>query len=185
VQANLLEAEGLERVVKAATAHDGRVRALCNVAGGEPEGGWPATLDADLTTANALTEALVPYLDAGSAIVNVSSLVGIVIGERPAYAAAKAGIVGLTRAHARRLGPRGVRVNCVAPGVIETPAWGEGGVCEEWIRLVPLGRCGYAEDFARVIAFLASDDAAYVSGACVVVDGGLSTALGPEPSSDG
>ena len=168
-----------------ATAPTGRIDALCNVAGGEPEGGWQATIDANLTTANAVTEAVQPFLDAGSAVVNVSSPVGIVIGERPAYAAAKAGIVGLTRAHARLLGPRGIRVNCVAPGVVETPAWGEGGVGEEWIRLVPLGRCGHAADVARAIAFLVSDDAAYVSGACLVVDGGLSTALGPEPSNGG
>jgi NAD(P)-dependent dehydrogenase (short-subunit alcohol dehydrogenase family) len=114
-------------------------------------------------------------------LVNVSSRVCTVIGERPPYAAAKAGIVGLTRAHARLLGPHGVRVNCVAPGVIETAAWGERGVGDEWIRLVPLCRCGYPPGVARVIVFLASDEAAYVSGACLVVDGGLSTALGPEP----
>jgi 3alpha(or 20beta)-hydroxysteroid dehydrogenase len=185
VRANLLEAEGLERVVEAATASTGRIDALCNVAGGESEGGWQATIDANLTTAKALTEAVLPYLDASSAVVNVSSLVGTVIGERPAYAAAKAGVVGLTRAYARLLGPRGIRVNCVAPGVVETPAWGEGGVGDEWIRLVPLGRCGYPADVARAIAFLVSDDAAYVNGACLVVDGGLSTALGPEPSNDG
>ena len=185
VRANLLEAEDLERMVEAATAPTGRIDALCNVAGGEPEGGWQATIDANLTTANAVTEAVQPFLDGGSAVVNVSSLVGIVIGERPAYAAAKAGIVGLTRAHARLLGPRGIRVNCVAPGVVETPAWAR----EAWAR----SGSGSSRSGAAALRStspgrsppLVSDDAAYVSGACLVVDGGLSTALGPEPSNGG
>lgn len=184
-QANLLDLDDVRRVLDRAAAPSGRIDALCNIAGGDPrvdrQTVWHATVDTNLTTAYYMTESAAHLLGEGSAVVNVSSLVGIVIGEGPSYSAAKAGIIGLTRAHARLLGSRGVRVNCVAPGVIETPLWGEGGVTDEWIRIVPLRRRGYPEDIARAIAFLCSEDAGYVSGTCLFVDGGLSTALGPEP----
>jgi 3-oxoacyl-[acyl-carrier protein] reductase len=126
-----------------------------------------------------MTEAAAPRLAAGSAIVNVASLAGVVMGFDPAYAAAKAGILGLTRSYARLLGPRGVRTNCVVPGVVNTPLWGDEGIEDGWVPLVPLGRAAEAVDVARAIVFLCSDLAGYVNGSAVFVDGGLSIALGP------
>lgn len=158
---------------------------LCNVAGGEPRfldpqrDEWELTIATNLTTARLVSERIYPLMPAGSAIINVSSLAGVVMGFDPAYAAAKAGVLGLTRSHARLLGPRGVRVNCVVPGVVDTRLWGDEGIGREWIDSIPLGRAAKAEDVAQVIAFLCSSAAAYVNGAALFVDGGLSIALGP------
>jgi len=101
----------------------------------------------------------------------------VVMGSDPAYAAGKAGIAGLTRSHARLLGPRGIRTSCMVPGVVSTPLWGEEGVDQEWIETVPLGRVAYPEDVAAVIAFLYPDAARYVNGAAV-----LSMEVWPRPS---
>ena len=91
------------------------------------------------------------------------------------YAAAKAGLVGAARSLARELGPRGVTVNVVAPGFVDTDMTAVLGEerTAEILRQVPLARLARPMEIARVIAFLASDDAAYITGAVIPVDGGL------------
>jgi 3-oxoacyl-[acyl-carrier protein] reductase len=109
-------------------------------------------------------------------IVNLTSVVGIHGNPGQAnYAASKAGIIGLTKALARELGTRGVRVNAVAPGYIDTELT---GVLPEDVRnailgSTPLGRLGEPEDVARAVRFLCSDESAFVTGAVLLVDGGL------------
>jgi 3-oxoacyl-[acyl-carrier protein] reductase len=109
-------------------------------------------------------------------IVNLTSVVGIHGNPGQAnYAASKAGIIGLTKALARELGTRGVRANAVAPGYIDTELT---GVLPDEVRNAilgntPLGRLGEPEDVARAVRFLCSDDAAFVTGAVLLVDGGL------------
>ena len=98
-----------------------------------------------------------------------------------AYSAAKAGIVGLTRRLAKRFGPAGVRVNCIAPGVIKTPRLRYSGSDEpEFARrvckLTPLGRLGTAEEVASLVLFLASDQSSYITGQDIAIDGGFSVA---------
>jgi len=111
-------------------------------------------------------------------IVNVSSVAAVRASPYQAnYAASKAGIVGLSRTLARELGPRGVRVNTVLPGLILAGmgARVDRRHAEPVIAQVPLGRAGQAEEVAHAVAFLASDAASYVHGAELLVDGGLAT----------
>jgi len=135
---------------------------------------WREGLDRNLSTAFALTRASAAVMGEGGRIVNVASTSGPVqaaLGD-VAYHAAKAGLVGLTRAVALELAPRGITVNAVAPGWIvtasQTPAEAAAG------RATPLGRSGSADEVAAVVSFLCAPDASYVTGQLVVVDGGNS-----------
>jgi len=113
----------------------------------------------------------------GGSILNVSSIVGLTGNAGQAnYAAAKAGLFGLTLSLAKELGGRGVRVNALAPGYIQTDmtAGLPAEVREASLKQIPLGRLGEAADIARAVRFLVSDEAAYITGATLVVDGGLS-----------
>jgi len=115
---------------------------------------------------------------AGGSIVNVSSVFGIVGAENQAgYAASKAAMNGLTVQMATDFGPSGIRVNCVAPGLIETPLTAERIRTQPWrskilVDQAPIRRVGRVEDVARAIRFLASDEAAYITGLVLPVDGG-------------
>jgi 3-oxoacyl-[acyl-carrier protein] reductase len=140
---------------------------------------WRAVLDTNLSgaffTARPALRGMLRRR-AGS-IVAVSSVVGLAGNAGQAnYAAAKAGLIGLVRSLARECGPRGVRVNAVAPGHIETDM--TAALAPEHVErvrgLTPLGRLGTPADVAGVVAFLCSPAAAYVTGAVVPVDGGLS-----------
>src|SRR5690606_1219536 len=122
-----------------------------------------------------------PHMTEGGSMVAVSSIAGGVYGweEHAHYAAAKAGVLGLTRSLAVELAPRGIRVNSVIPGLIESPqsldaknSLGKEGL-EAAGSIIPWGRVGTADECARAIRFLTSDDAAYVTGQQLIVDGGL------------
>ncbi|MBA3841397.1 MAG: SDR family oxidoreductase [Actinobacteria bacterium] len=113
----------------------------------------------------------------GGAIVNISSVGGLIgLARRPAYTAAKHGVVGLTKSLARDLGPAGIRVNAICPGLIRTPLTEQyfaEDAFEDGLRtVVPQGRAGTAADVADVALFLASEQSAYVSGVALTVDGG-------------
>jgi 3-oxoacyl-[acyl-carrier protein] reductase len=109
-------------------------------------------------------------------IINMASVVGVMGNPGQAnYVASKAGLIGLTKTAARELAPRGITVNAVAPGFIDTPMTADlpGKVKEAMLAQIPLGRFGQPEDVAEVVAFLASDKAAYISGQVIHVNGGM------------
>jgi NAD(P)-dependent dehydrogenase (short-subunit alcohol dehydrogenase family) len=113
----------------------------------------------------------------GGAIVNLSSVGGLIgLARRPAYTAAKHGVIGLTKSLARDLGPAGIRVNAICPGLIRTPLTEQyfaDDAFEEGLRtVVPQGRVGVADDVADAALYLASDQSAYVNGIALTVDGG-------------
>ncbi|MET8473274.1 SDR family NAD(P)-dependent oxidoreductase [Streptomyces sp. NPDC006422] len=141
----------------------------------EDDEAWARDLDLTLTGAYRCARAALPHLvDSGrGAIVNIGSVNGIQDFGNHAYSAAKAGLGSLTRTLAGHAGPRGVRVNLVAPGTVRTTAWeGRDEQLDAMRRLYPLGRVGEPEDIAAAVAFLASPDAAWVTGVTLPVDGG-------------
>lgn len=109
-------------------------------------------------------------------IINISSVSGVLGNAGQAnYSASKAGVIGLTKAVARELASRGINVNAVAPGFVETDMTGALNDSQRGSLLgqIPLGRAGRAEDIAKAVAFLASDDADYITGQVLSVDGGM------------
>ncbi|MEU4980112.1 SDR family NAD(P)-dependent oxidoreductase [Streptomyces sp. NPDC021969] len=142
----------------------------------EPDEVWARDLDVTLTGAHRCCRAALPHLAASGrgAIVSIGSVNGVQDFGNHAYSAAKAGLASLTRTLAGHAGPRGVRVNLVTPGTVRTTAWE--GRDEELAAvrgLYPLGRVGEPEDVAAAVAFLASRDAAWITGTTLAVDGGL------------
>lgn len=134
---------------------------------------WHDQLRVSLDSVFVGARALLPRLEGGALVItsSIHALAGF--PGFPAYAAAKGAILSLTRQLAVDHAP-GVRVNAVVPGAIETPLWGDydAGYRERVARLAPLGRLGRPDDVAAAIAFLGSDDAAFITGQSLVVDGG-------------
>lgn len=123
----------------------------------------------------------------GGAIVNISSCAGLAaVPRRPAYSAAKAGVIGLTKSMATDLGHLGIRTNAICPSIIRTPLtdsyFEDEGFAEGMAQLVPLGRAGEPQEVADVLVFLVSDLSRYVSGAVISVDGGFIAGKGFELS---
>ena len=109
-------------------------------------------------------------------IINISSVVGLMGNAGQVnYAASKAGLIGLTKSTARELAPRGITANCIAPGYVATDMTNELGdeVQESLNEKIPLGRMGQVEDIAYAVAFLASDEAEYITGQTLAIDGGM------------
>lgn len=139
---------------------------------------WNKVIAVNLTGTFNMTKAVIPYMyeKESGVIINVSSVVAIYgnIGQTN-YIASKAGVIGMTKGWAKEFGKKGIRVNCVAPGFIKTPMTEKvpDKVIELMVSKTPLGRMGEAVEVARAIHFLASDDASFITGVILNVDGGL------------
>jgi NAD(P)-dependent dehydrogenase (short-subunit alcohol dehydrogenase family) len=181
--------ESCKRAAEAAIAAFGQIDILINNAGiTEPlrlmEIGpeqWGRVLDVNLSGVLYLSQAFIPHMRARkqgaiACMSSVSAQRGGGIFGGPHYSAAKAGVLGLAKAMARELGPDGIRVNCVTPGLIQTDITGgrlTAEMKEEIRKTIPLNRLGEAIDVARIYLFLASDLSSYVTGAVIDVNGGM------------
>lgn len=141
---------------------------------------WHRVVDTNLTGAFLVIQSVLPLLGTGSSIINIGSRASVAgVPLRAHYTAAKAGLVGLSRSLAKELGPRGIRVNVVAPGVIDSdqdhalPPARRAELEQRYRALTALGRVGRVEEVAGVVLFLASDLARYITGQTIDVDGGI------------
>ena len=178
--------ESIKNCAKAVTERFGKVEILVNNAGITRDGlamamkraDWDDVLTTNLTGAFLLTQALLrPMLkNRWGRIINISSVVGRTgQGGQVNYAASKAGLIGLTRSLAREVASRGITVNAVAPGYIETPMTAvlDEKVSAAMLANIPLARRGTDLDVAQAVAFLASDAASYITGHVLDVNGGM------------
>jgi meso-butanediol dehydrogenase/(S,S)-butanediol dehydrogenase/diacetyl reductase len=142
---------------------------------------WSFTVRHELDQVFSVTQAVLPLMSEGGSIINTASIAGMRalpgLGNA-AHAATKSGVLGLTRQLAFELGPRGIRVNAIAPGLIDTPQTKflleDEAISQAMLQKIVLRRFGTPEDVAGVALFLASDDSRYVTGSVLTVDGGWS-----------
>jgi len=186
LQADISDSVACAELIARTVEEFGRLDILVNNAGITRDGllvrmsddDWNAVIDTNLSGVFSLTRAAAKVMmkQRTGSIVNVTSVVGIVGNAGQAnYAAAKAGVIGLTKSVARELAGRNVRANAVAPGFIETDMTSSlpEPVKESTRAQIAMGRFGKTEDVASAVAYLAGDDAAYVTGQVLAVDGGM------------
>jgi|SRR5579875_1476659 len=189
--ADVRDAAQVEAAVQATVARFGRLDVVFNNAGIEfvgdvlstSEADWDRVIDTNLKGIFLVSKFALPELirGGGGAIINTASQLGLVAAPNfAAYTAAKGAVINLTRAMALDYARYNIRVNCVCPGAVDTPLLrrqftgreGPQGRLEDLIALHPLGRLGRPEEIAAAVWFLASDDASFVTGSALVVDGG-------------
>ncbi|HEY0621149.1 MAG TPA: SDR family NAD(P)-dependent oxidoreductase, partial [Kribbella sp.] len=189
VRVDVTSRADIDAAVAAGVERFGRLDVLVNNAGGciinsLPEQttveDWHRQLDLTLVGAAQCIQAALPHLiETRGNVVTISSVNGLAAFGNVEYAAAKAGQVAMTQNFAARYGTSGVRFNVVAPGTVRTPNWdSQPGTLEKFAKMYPLGRVGEPEDIAAAVAFLASDDAAWITGHTLPVEGGVLTGPG-------
>ena len=186
MQGDVSSGDDVDRMFKDIKKTWGRLDVLVNNAGINrdtllvrmKEDQWDAVLSTDLKSVFFTTKAAASLMmrQRSGSIINIASVVGITGNAGQAnYAAAKAGVIGFTKSVAKELAARGIRVNAIAPGFIETDMTDAipEKIREGMLETIPLRRGGKAEDVANAVAFLASDDAGYIIGQVLKVDGGM------------
>lgn len=191
VQTDVRREADARRMVEETVKAFGKVDVLCNnaaITSKNPvtqmlEKEWDNVLDTNLKSIFLCSKYAIPEMvkQAGGAIVNIASIQGVSgLARAAAYCASKGGVVNLTRQMALDFGPKKIRTNCVLPGFIDVgqaPAWidrqPDPALAREWvIAQHPIGRMGTAEDVAYACIFLASDEATFINGAALAIDGG-------------
>lgn len=180
------DAEQIEQVLKAITAEYGAVTILVNNAGITKDTlmmrmndeDWDAVISTNLSSVYRMSKAVLrPMMKARSGrIISISSVVGHMGNAgQTNYAAAKAGMTGFTKSLAAEVGSRGITVNCVAPGFIETDMTAElpEDIKSQMLARIPLNRLGQVNEIAATVSFLASPSAAYITGETIHVNGGM------------
>jgi 3-oxoacyl-[acyl-carrier protein] reductase len=178
----------VDSVVKEALGRHARIDILVNNAGIARDqlmmrmkrDDWDAVIATNLTAAYTCTQAVLrPMIkQRGGRIIVISSVVGQMGNAGQVnYAASKAGLIGMAKSLAREVASRGITVNVVAPGMIDTDMTKAltGSASEAWALQIPLGRLGTPDDVANTVCFLASDEAAYITGQVIAVNGGMYT----------
>jgi 3-oxoacyl-[acyl-carrier protein] reductase len=186
VQSDVSQYDAAQRLTKAATDFGGRLDILVNNAGTTrdmllammPEADWDLVIATNLKSAyNCSKAALRPMMrQRYGRIVNITSVAGLAGNPgQTNYSASKAGLIGFTKSLAKEIGGRNITVNAVAPGFVPTDLISSvpKNLLDEAVKMTPLGRLGTIEDVAYAVAFLASDEAAYITGQVLSVDGGL------------
>ncbi|MFZ0480154.1 MAG: 3-oxoacyl-[acyl-carrier-protein] reductase [Terriglobales bacterium] len=183
---DVAEEEQVKSAIKSAIAHFGKIDILVNNAGITRDqlvmrmkrADWDAVLNTNLTSAYLTIQHVIPSMlkQRWGRIVNITSVFGQMGQAGQAnYAASKAGLIGLTMAIAREVASRNITSNAIAPGFIETSM--TAGLSEEFkqnaVKQIPLGRVGTPEDVAHAVTFLASDEASYITGHVLNVNGGM------------
>jgi 3-oxoacyl-[acyl-carrier protein] reductase len=185
-QVNVADRESVDEMVKAVLGRYGRIDILVNNAGITKDGmlsklaveDFQKVIDVNLTGVFHCTQAVLPTMveQGKGKIINTSSVSGVYgnVGQTN-YAATKAGVVGMTKTWAKELGRKGINVNAVAPGFIETGMTAKvpEKILDQMKMMVPLGRLGVPEDIANAYLFLASEESNYVNGTVLHVDGGI------------
>jgi 3alpha(or 20beta)-hydroxysteroid dehydrogenase len=135
---------------------------------------WETVLRVNLTGTFLGIQAAVPVMMRGGSIINVSSIAGMLGYRTPAYAASKWGVRGLSHSAAIDLVDRGIRVNSILPGLIDTPMLANRTALIDALKeLTPMQRAGTADEVAKLVLFLASDDSSFITGSEIVIDGGF------------
>ena len=186
VSCNVADSDSVATAMAVVHAHFGSLDVLVNNAGigsidafaQTPDEHWQRVIGVNLTGPFFCSREAVKLMLAAATpgvIINISSTAALT-GEGPShYCAAKAGVMGLTRSMARELAGNGIRVNTIVPGPTNTPMMAD--IPDDWmqsmLKAIPLGRMGETDEIARVAAFLASDDAAFITGQNLAVNGGM------------
>lgn len=187
VQGDIADASGAQSVVAQTVEHFGRLDILVNNSGvyefapieDITEQHYRKQFDVNVLGLLLVTQAAAKHLREGASIINIGSVVSLVTPPGSAvYTATKAAVEGITGALARELGPRGIRVNALNPGMVETEGTHSAGFIgsdfqTQIVAQTPLGRIGQPQDIATIAAFLASDDAAWLSGEKLYASGGM------------
>lgn len=186
IQGDVTNAESVTDMVKIVTEKFGKIDILINNAGitrdnlliRMKEDDWDSVINTNLKGVFLCTKAVSRQMmkQRQGRIINISSVVGVSGNAGQAnYVAAKSGVIGLTKTSAKELATRGITVNAIAPGFIETDMTNAltENVGEQMLKQIPLGRFGKPEDVAKTVVFLAAEDSGYITGQTIHVDGGM------------